>query len=117
MLRDDLLAPRQIGISRGSGQSDSNRRPADYKSAALPAELCRHLRGKILSDATSASFFLYAFSIQSRLALPNASFWTRPSHTGGNSHCFGAFATMQRLRAWSGGRVCSSNAEWMARLV
>src|SRR6266700_3857189 len=29
-----------------SRQSDSNRRPADYKSAALPAELCRHLRGK-----------------------------------------------------------------------
>src|SRR5438876_10504837 len=24
-----------------SRQSDSNRRPADYKSAALPAELCR----------------------------------------------------------------------------
>jgi hypothetical protein len=29
-----------------SRQSDSNRRPADYKSAALPTELCRHLRGK-----------------------------------------------------------------------
>src|SRR5213078_5028942 len=47
-----------------SRQSDSNRRPADYKSAALPAELCRHLRGKISSDAPSASRFLYAFSIR-----------------------------------------------------
>src|SRR5947209_15457889 len=28
-------------VSRGSRQTDSNRRPADYKSAALPAELCR----------------------------------------------------------------------------
>ena len=26
-----------------SRQTDSNRRPADYKSAALPTELCRHL--------------------------------------------------------------------------
>jgi hypothetical protein len=33
-------------IARASRQSDSNRRPADYKSAALPTELCRHLRGK-----------------------------------------------------------------------
>jgi hypothetical protein len=31
---------------RGSRQSDSNRRPADYESAAIPTELCRHLRGK-----------------------------------------------------------------------
>ena len=44
-----------------SRQSDSNRRPADYKSAALPAELCRHLPGKILSDALSASRFLYGY--------------------------------------------------------
>ena|ERR1700722_933956 len=29
-----------------SRQSGSNRRPADYKSAALPAELCRRLRDK-----------------------------------------------------------------------
>ncbi len=29
-----------------SRQSDSNRRPADYISAALPTELCRRLRGK-----------------------------------------------------------------------
>src|SRR5207302_3868946 len=28
-------------VLRGSRQSDSNRRPADYKSAALPTELCR----------------------------------------------------------------------------
>ena len=27
-----------------SRQTDSNRRPADYKSAALPAELCRHFK-------------------------------------------------------------------------
>ena len=32
-----------------SRQTDSNRRPADYKSAALPAELCRH-RTKNLAD-------------------------------------------------------------------
>src|SRR4030095_1464790 len=42
---------------RGSRQSDSNRRPADYKSAALPTELCRHLRGKI------AGFFLFSTAI------------------------------------------------------
>src|SRR5215813_2236250 len=29
-----------------SRQTDSNRRPADYKSAALPTELCRHLLWK-----------------------------------------------------------------------
>src|SRR5437899_12680394 len=29
-----------------SRQTDSNRRPADYKSAALPTELCRHLPRK-----------------------------------------------------------------------
>jgi hypothetical protein len=40
-----------------SRQSDSNRRPADYKSAALPTELCRHLRGKI------AGFFLFSTAI------------------------------------------------------
>ena len=34
-----------------SRQSDSNRRPADYKSAALPAELCRHFLGERPRDA------------------------------------------------------------------
>src|SRR5262249_14625325 len=38
-------AQSQIGTRKSenpeSRQSDSNRRPADYKSAALPAELCR----------------------------------------------------------------------------
>jgi hypothetical protein len=59
---------------QGSRQSDSNRRPADYKSAALPAELCRRLRGKILSHAASASPFLYAFSIRQGLTPLAASF-------------------------------------------
>src|SRR5438477_3876882 len=31
-------------VLRGSRQSDSNRRPADYKSAALPTELCRQTK-------------------------------------------------------------------------
>ena len=34
---------------RWSRQSDSNRRPADYKSAALPAELCRQGRPPTLA--------------------------------------------------------------------
>jgi hypothetical protein len=38
-----LEAMTDLGWSR---QSDSNRRPADYKSAALPTELYRHLIGK-----------------------------------------------------------------------
>src|SRR6266446_555415 len=37
---------RHSKIGNGeSRQSDSNRRPADYKSAALPAELCRRRKG------------------------------------------------------------------------
>jgi hypothetical protein len=36
-----------------SRQSDSNRRPADYKSAALPAELCRRTKTRI--DLTTAA--------------------------------------------------------------
>jgi hypothetical protein len=100
-----------------SRQSDSNRRPADYKSAALPAELCRHLPGKILSDAASASLFLYGFSIRPHLTPLEASFWTRPEHTGGNSHRFGASATTHRLRTWSGDCICWSNAERMGARV
>jgi hypothetical protein len=95
---------------RESRQSDSNRRPADYKSAALPAELCRLLRGKILSHAASASPFLYAFSIRQGLTPFATSFWTRPEHTGTNSHRFGAAAMTQRLPAWSGDGICPSNA-------
>src|SRR6516164_10236714 len=82
----------------------------DYKSAALPAELCRLLRGKILSDAPSANRFLYAFSIRRGLTLLKASFWTRPERTGGNSHRFGAFATIRRLQPWSGNSTCPGNA-------
>src|SRR5213079_1771924 len=36
-------------VLRGSRQSDSNRRPADYKSAALPTELCRQGRPRSLA--------------------------------------------------------------------
>jgi hypothetical protein len=39
---------------------DSKTPFSNYKSAALPAELCRHLPGKILSDAASASLFYTA---------------------------------------------------------
>src|SRR5438067_9283019 len=39
----------QLNVSRRSRQSDSNRRPADYKSAALPAELCRQGRPRSLA--------------------------------------------------------------------
>jgi hypothetical protein len=98
------------GILLWSRQSDSNRRPADYKSAALPAELCRLLRGKILSDAASANRFLYPFSIRQLLTPLKASFWTRPEHTGRNSHRFGASATAHRLQAWSGNPICLGNA-------
>src|SRR6267378_3216285 len=35
-----------LSVLTESRQSDSNRRPADYKSAALPTELCRHLLGQ-----------------------------------------------------------------------
>jgi hypothetical protein len=77
--------------------NDSKTPFLDYKSAALPTELCRLLPGKILSDAASASVFLYAFSIRPRLTPLEASFWTRPEHTGGNSHRFGASATTHRL--------------------
>src|SRR5205823_12945651 len=82
-----------------SRQADSNQRPADYKSAALPTELCRRLRGKILSDAAPANLFLYAFSIRQLLTPLKASFWTRPEHTGRNSHRFAASAMTYRLRA------------------
>jgi hypothetical protein len=74
----------------------------DYKSAALPAELCRHLRGKIPSDASSASRFLYAFSIRLSLTLLKAWFWIRSERTRGYSHRFGLPATMHTLRPWSG---------------
>src|SRR5215472_3030386 len=36
--RDETQYEAVVSTSR---QTDSNRRPADYKSAALPAELCR----------------------------------------------------------------------------
>jgi hypothetical protein len=36
-----LAKPQRRNEIAESRQSDSNRRPADYKSAALPAELCR----------------------------------------------------------------------------
>ena len=41
-----------------SRQSDSNRRPADYKSAALPAELCRRLRGKTSPSRSFATLIV-----------------------------------------------------------
>ena len=43
----------------GSRQTDSNRRPADYKSAALPAELCRQTEDrKLLTWAVSTTLKL-----------------------------------------------------------
>src|ERR1051326_6895941 len=37
---------RSVNFRKQSRQTDSNRRPADYKSAALPAELCRQFRAQ-----------------------------------------------------------------------
>ena len=50
-------------VNKESRQSDSNRRPADYKSAALPTELCRHLRGKILHVHSLFSAIVSPFCI------------------------------------------------------
>src|ERR1700720_1470410 len=50
-------------VLRGSRQSDSNRRPADYKSAALPTELCRHLRGKTFHSHSLFSAIVSPFCI------------------------------------------------------
>src|SRR5205814_2905850 len=55
------------GFQRESRQTDSNRRPADYKSAALPTELCRHFPRKIAVNLSSASAFLRDFSIRTAL--------------------------------------------------
>ena len=41
----------EVAILRWSRQTDSNRRPADYKSAALPAELCRRWKRANLKQA------------------------------------------------------------------
>ncbi len=70
----------------------------NYKSAALPAELCRHFPRKILPDAPSASRFLYAFSIRLSLTLLKASFLIRSERTRGYSHRFSASAIGERLR-------------------
>src|SRR5437588_1590591 len=53
-----------FSIKEKSRQTDSNRRPADYKSAALPTELCRHFPRKIAVNLSSASVFLHDFSIR-----------------------------------------------------
>jgi len=89
----------------------------DYKSAALPAELCRRLQEKILSGVAPASLFLYAFSIRQGLTPLEAAFSTRPERTRGNSHRFGASATTYRLRAWSGNRIYPSNSGCMGGRV
>jgi ABC-type nitrate/sulfonate/bicarbonate transport system ATPase subunit len=48
-----ILSKSAIEMSR---QSDSNRRPADYKSAALPAELCRRSHTKaVFSELIKSS--------------------------------------------------------------
>src|SRR5437764_12151221 len=57
-----------FSINRESRQTDSNRRPADYKSAALPTELCRHFPRKIAINLSSANFFLYDGAIFIALA-------------------------------------------------
>src|SRR5216117_2850355 len=51
--KQDFLQSRKTGDLRGSRQSDSNRRPADYKSAALPAELCRHRKSYKVTSVTT----------------------------------------------------------------
>ena len=40
--------PYSTRLSEWSRQTDSNPRPADYKSAALPTELCRRLKQNTL---------------------------------------------------------------------
>src|SRR5258707_15336824 len=89
----------------------------DYKSAALPTELCRHFPRKILSDASSASDFLYAFSVRLRSTLVETSFRIRPQRTDANSHRFGIPATRHPLHGWSSGDVPSDNARRMRRQV
>jgi hypothetical protein len=57
-----------------SRQSDSNRRPADYKSAALPTELCRPLRGKTFHSHSLFSAIVSPFCIpQTKRAQPSDS--------------------------------------------
>ena len=54
--------PYSTRLSEWSRQTDSNPRPADYKSAALPTELCRRLKQNTLIIARCfpfvKSFFL-----------------------------------------------------------
>src|SRR6266704_434463 len=49
-----------FSINSQSRQTDSNRRPADYKSAALPTELCRHLRAETQPSGALSVLTLYA---------------------------------------------------------
>ena len=46
-----------------SRQTDSNPRPADYKSAALPTELCRRLKQNMLIIAMRCWFVKTYFSV------------------------------------------------------
>src|SRR5262245_15160095 len=102
---------------RWSRQSHSNRRPADYKSAALPAEICRLLRGEILSPAASANRFLYAFSIRQDLTLLIKELhWIRSERTRGYSHRFRPSAMGDPLRTWSRSHACSGHAEQLQRV-
>ena len=48
--------------SEWSRQTDSNPRPADYKSAALPTELCRQLKQNTLIIAIVHLFVKYYFT-------------------------------------------------------
>ncbi len=81
----------------------------DYKSAALPTELCRHLREKIAFSAASANRFLYAFSIRLGWKPFETLVWARRHRTRANSHRFNASAMTFRLRAWSGNHIRSSD--------
>ena len=57
------------GFSFWSRLRDSNSRPADYKSAALPTELSRH-KGLVARSATSASAQMIFYWVGQSLSTP-----------------------------------------------
>src|SRR5262249_54414543 len=61
---------------------DLNRRPADYESAALPAELQRLVRAGFTGTARRVILFIHSASVE-RFLLPSARF----VQTGEVSHC------------------------------
>ncbi len=82
-----------------SRQTDSNRRPADYKSAALPTELCRHVLWK------SASFENFKSAIVSPFCIPSKKRGAKWEHQRGiRPRCRGsllcAFSTTRQGDSW-----------------